>query len=355
VLTVTATQNAQAVEIDSDAGPAIEANSNDDILTISVNNIGAGAAIATSAGGGPGVSASSHAGPGLIAVSDLQPGVVTYGTGDNALVAVGVNQPAINASSDVGVAVTAISEFNNGVVAQSTYGDAIVGYGNQKGAAGVFSNIHVQPRLGGGSVAIYQAAEFVGNVTITGSFSVSGAKGFRIDHPLQPKKKWLHHAAVESDVMKNLYDGIASLNSDGEAVVSLPSWFEALNKDIRYQLTPIGAPGPSLHIAREIRGGKFRIAGGKPRAKVSWQVTGVRKDAWASTYPFVTEVSKSAKERGTQICPTAVRDRRGLRAVLSPSVYERIEALDKLKEASLARKARFSAMKKGEQKRRRKK
>jgi hypothetical protein len=30
------------------------------------------------------------------------------------------------------------------------------------------------------------------------------------------------------------------------------NWFGALNKDFRYQLTAIGAPGPNLHIAEEI-------------------------------------------------------------------------------------------------------
>ena len=29
----------------------------------------------------------------------------------------------------------------------------------------------------------------------------------------------------------------------------LPGWFEALNRDYRHQLTPIGGPAPNLHIA----------------------------------------------------------------------------------------------------------
>lgn len=31
----------------------------------------------------------------------------------------------------------------------------------------------------------------------------------------------------------------------GKASVEMPSWFDALNRDFRYQLTPIGAPGPN--------------------------------------------------------------------------------------------------------------
>ena len=52
--------------------------------------------------------------------------------------------------------------------------------------------------------------------------------------------------------MKNVYDGIVILDNKGEAEVELPDWFGALNKDFRYQLTAIGAPGPNLYIAEEI-------------------------------------------------------------------------------------------------------
>ena len=52
--------------------------------------------------------------------------------------------------------------------------------------------------------------------------------------------------------MKNVYDGVVELGDKGEAMIELPDWFSALNKDFRYQLTAIGAPGPNLHIAEEI-------------------------------------------------------------------------------------------------------
>ena len=59
--------------------------------------------------------------------------------------------------------------------------------------------------------------------------------------------------------MKNIYDGVATLDAKGERWVELPGWFEALNKDFRYQLTPIGAPGPNLYIASKIEDNRFRI------------------------------------------------------------------------------------------------
>ena len=52
--------------------------------------------------------------------------------------------------------------------------------------------------------------------------------------------------------MKNVYDGVVVLDRKGKAEIDLPDWFGALNKDFRYQLTAIGAPGPNLYIAEEI-------------------------------------------------------------------------------------------------------
>jgi hypothetical protein len=74
----------------------------------------------------------------------------------------------------------------------------------------------------------------------------------KIDHPLDPANKYLSHSFVESPDMKNVYDGVVVLDYNGEAVIDLPDWFAALNKDFRYQLTAIGAPGPNLYIAEEI-------------------------------------------------------------------------------------------------------
>jgi hypothetical protein len=89
-----------------------------------------------------------------------------------------------------------------------------------------------------------------------------GGGGFKIDHPLDPTNKHLWHSFVESPDMKNIYDGVTILDERGEAVVELPDWFEALNRDFRYQLTAICGAAPNLHIAEEVAGNRFRIAGG---------------------------------------------------------------------------------------------
>jgi len=120
------------------------------------------------------------------------------------------------------------------------------------------------------------AGRFDGNVGIAGILTKT-VGAFKIDHPLDPANKYLYHSFVESPDMMNIYNGNVMLDANGEAWVELPAWFEALNRDFRYQLTAIGAPGPSLYIAEEISGNRFKIAGGSPGLEVSWQVTGVHQ------------------------------------------------------------------------------
>ena len=148
------------------------------------------------------------------------------------------------------------------------------------------------------------AGYFDGSVRVTGDLSKGGG-GFKIDHPLDPENKYLLHSFVESPDMMNVYNGNATLDANGEAWVELPVWFEALNRDFRYQLTPIGAPGPDLYIAEEVRDNRFKIAGGEPGMKVSWQVTGVRHDPYAEAHRVPVEEDKPPEEQGTYLHPEA--------------------------------------------------
>jgi hypothetical protein len=150
------------------------------------------------------------------------------------------------------------------------------------------------------------AGWFDGHVVVTGDVNKAGG-GFMIDHPLDPANKYLFHSFVESAERKNVYDGIALLDAKGECTVELPEWVETLNSDFRYQLTSIGGPAPNLHVAREISKNRFAIAGGTAKMKVSWQVTGVRRDAWAVGHPLTVEESKSANERGYYLHPDLYR------------------------------------------------
>jgi len=148
------------------------------------------------------------------------------------------------------------------------------------------------------------AGEFLGDVTISGNLSKGGGS-FKIDHPLDPENKYLYHSFVESPDMMNIYNGIVSLDNKGEAVIELPDYFTALNKDFRYLLTAVGAPMPGLYIAEELANNRFKIAGGMAGMKVSWQVTGVRQDAWANKNRIKVEEEKADKERGFYLHPEA--------------------------------------------------
>jgi hypothetical protein len=123
------------------------------------------------------------------------------------------------------------------------------------------------------------AGKFTGKVAITSSLS-AGSKGFRIDHPLDPSNRILNHWCVESNELLNFYSGIAVTDHEGRAIVKLPQYFESLNGDFRYQLTPIGVYA-ELRIEHEVDGNSFSILSRRPNAKVSWQITGRRRDAYA--------------------------------------------------------------------------
>ncbi len=145
------------------------------------------------------------------------------------------------------------------------------------------------------------------NVTTTGNLYVGGtltkASGtFKIDHPLDPANKYLYHSFVESPDMKNIYDGVVVTDRHGLATVELPSYFEALNQDFRYQLTVIGQFAQAI-VAQEITNNSFTIKTNKHSVKVSWQVTGIRHDAYADAHRVVVEETKPDKERGTYLHP----------------------------------------------------
>lgn len=146
------------------------------------------------------------------------------------------------------------------------------------------------------------AGMFEGDVRVYGTLR-KNADHFQIDHPLDPENRYLEHCAIESNEMKNVYDGTVILDENGQGLVTLPEWFDALNENFRYQLTPIGSPAPDLHIASEIDAGSFKIAGGRASLKVCWQVTGTRRDPWAQAHPMQVEIEKLEAERGYYIYP----------------------------------------------------
>ncbi|MBI4547125.1 MAG: hypothetical protein HY707_04040, partial [Ignavibacteriae bacterium] len=210
----------------------------------------------------------------------------------------------------------------------SGFADGVWGVSNSTSGAGVFGNGNASS---GTNYGVYgttnsssgYAGFFSGRVHVAGTLSKSGGQ-FKIDHPLDPANKYLNHSFVESPDMMNIYNGNITLDAGGEAWVILPEWFEALNKDFRYQLTGIGGFAP-VYIAEEITGNRFKIAGGIAGMKISWQVTGIRKDAWAEKYRIPVEEEKKEDERGRYINPDAfgLSKEMGIPSIRLPILSER--------------------------------
>jgi hypothetical protein len=189
-------------------------------------------------------------------------------------------------------AVLGVAASGRGVEGQSSSGVGVIGFS----ATGIGA-------LVGQSQGSAPAGQFNGNVNVSGTLTKGGGS-FKIDHPLDPTNKYLEHSFVESPDMMNVYNGNATLDASGEATVTLPDWFEALNRDFRYQLTSVGSQA-NPYIAMEVTNHAFKIAGGAPNGKVSWQVTGIRQDPWANANRIAVEEQKPESERGTYLHPEA--------------------------------------------------
>ncbi len=250
-------------------------------------------------------------GVGVKGVSGPNYGVEAYSIDSNALYAHGNTTAGIDPNSP-GEEQAAI--FADGGDAASIYATSSARFtgavsleNNGENGRGVFALV-----TGDSATALYavvgvgttggRAAWLQGNVDITGSLSKGGGS-FKIDHPLDPENKYLSHSFVESPDMMNVYNGNVVLDAEGRAVIDLPEWFEVLNRDFRYQLTPIGAPGPNLYVASEVRSNSFEIAGGTAGMTVSWQVTGIRHDRWAEANRIQVEQEKPLEERGLYLHP----------------------------------------------------
>jgi hypothetical protein len=221
----------------------------------------------------------SHAGLGIGVRGTSPGGTGTYGLHSNGTgTAPGVHGRTVS-STDLAAGV--YGEAPNGAVTAGVYGNS--------SALGVLGIGNVAGVLGYSPAGL--AGLFSGNVHVTGTLT-KGAGAFRIDHPLDPKRKYLQHSFVESPDMKNVYDGVVTTDHRGYATVRLPRYFQALNRDFRYQLTSLSGL-QNVAIARKIRGNRFLVQSEKPRSEISWQVTGIRKDAYANAHRIHVEVTKS--------------------------------------------------------------
>lgn len=250
---------------------------------------------------------------GLLAESTATGGVGAFGLGkqltDGGVGLWGAARQGVIGSSDEGIGVEGWSRGVFGVRGlTSRPGRAVVAvYGASTGqdAVGVLGEATSGTAAYGvwGKSTDGWAGYFNGRVAVNGTF-VKAAGGFEIDHPLDPENRFLRHSFVESDEQLNVYSGTVVTDADGTAAVALPDYFEEANEDFRYQLTVIGDFARAV-VREEVRDNRFTIATDRPEVKVSWQVSGVRRDRYARAYPFRAEEEKPAEERGTYLHPEA--------------------------------------------------
>jgi hypothetical protein len=222
--------------------------------------------------------------------------------GTDGVVAMGGNVDAPSNSTTAGNGVVGIGGALVGPFGEAGAGVTATGGTATAGGEGITaSGDGIDAYAGAGGAGGNFAGNFIGNVSVSGALSAS-TKDFKIDHPLDPANKYLVHASVESSEMKNIYDGNVTTDGQGHATVQLPEWFEALNTDFRYQLTVIGQFAQAI-IGRKIENNQFEIRTSAPNVEVSWQVTGVRQDAFAKANPLVVEQEKEPRLRGFYIHP----------------------------------------------------
>jgi hypothetical protein len=235
-------------------------------------------------------------GAGVQGISDGKHGTGVMGTASKGESAAGVWG---RSSSGYGV-------YGSGPTGVEGYGlTGVAGVSNIPGSAGVIAytapdaedGVGLYARADGANgTGIYAAgteyaAYLSGDVAVTGTLQTTTAIT-QANHPDDPGK-WYRQALVGSFEQITVLSGNVRTDRRGRAVVKVLPLFARTHRDVRYQLTAVGAPA-SLFVAEELAGGRFVIGSDVPRLRVSWQITGVRRDAAARRQRFSVEAPKRA-------------------------------------------------------------
>jgi hypothetical protein len=186
------------------------------------------------------------------------------------------------------------AQYTQNITTTNAY--AVVGFMDRGGATPA-ANLAVgvlgeNPQNGAGDYAIYAL----------GRFAATGPKAFLIDHPLRPAEAFLAHFSMEGPEPYTIYRGSIVTDDEGKAVVRLPDYFEAANKDFHYQLTTVG-PNTQAWIIQKIQNNTFIIGTNQPRVEVFWTVTAVRNDPYARHFMLPAEIEKKGDMRGRYLLP----------------------------------------------------
>jgi hypothetical protein len=234
----------------------------DSIITESAGRIGVGTAtsnailtVTSAAAASPAISARNTATGGVGVSSDSPSGNAVLGVSQSGNGVFGKSPGGLGVAgqSTSGVGVLGTSDSGVGVHGKSTSSAAVLGENNSNqfaAVAGINQGIGfgVYGESTGGGFAGY----FAGKVHVFGTLSKGGG-GFTIDHPLDPTNKTLTHSFVESPDMMNIYNGNTITDAQGNATITLPAYFQALNGEFRYQLTVMEQFAQAIALGRSRR------------------------------------------------------------------------------------------------------
>lgn len=192
--------------------------------------------------------------------------------------------------------------FNNSPAGTAIYAanDAQTG-----ASVGVYSRVASLDGMGVQAHAPGQPSAYA--VFAFGNTGANGTKSFVIDHPLDPANKTLRHFSSEGEQPLNVYSGNVRTDAKGFATVSLPDYFESINRDIRYQLTVVDDSDDFVlvKVSRPVQDNKFTVRSSKPGVLVSWRVEGVRNDAWVRRVGAASVIDKPEHQRGRYYDPAS--------------------------------------------------
>jgi hypothetical protein len=181
---------------------------------------------------------------------------------------------------------------------RGVYGEATAATGSTFGVWGVTSSpastaygVYGQEPSGGAGHAVYAL----------GTLAASGTKSFQMDHPINPETHYLNHFCAEGPEPYNVYRGNVVTDARGYATITLPAYFESINRDPTYHLTIVNGAGEDfvqVRVVREIKNNQFTIRTSAPHVKVSWEVKAIRNDRWIQQYGFQTVQEKEDEIKG---------------------------------------------------------
>jgi hypothetical protein len=126
------------------------------------------------------------------------------------------------------------------------------------------------------------AIDLYAPTTIHGTFTATGAKNFRIVHPLD-NTKYLTHSCIEGPETVVFYRGEGQTDANAIATITLPDYFEALTRPEKrtVQLTEIFEDDETelgKLAASRVLDGKFKVRSEYANQKFYWEVKAVRAD-----------------------------------------------------------------------------